>query len=96
MTEPTMTLEGRDALIVHIEGLQATLTKRNARIAELEAIVNGDKDNPKAAKAIRDAYRDGWQSCAYKIANETQGLVSALQSARKVALGAAWNPEEEA
>jgi len=61
----------KENLLIHIEGLQATLTKRNARIAELEEQAANDH---RVDSARRRGYRDGWKACASRlqaVANKT-------------------------
>lgn len=59
-----MELDSREKLIIHMEGLQVTLKKRNERIAELEAEIVAGAKSRKAQAEIRKAYKDGWQECA--------------------------------
>lgn len=67
-----------EAMSIHIEGLQVTLTKRNKRIEELEAQVVALKKSPITEPALKKAYRSGWQDCAMHL-KET-----ALDAARKL------------
>lgn len=53
-----------ESLHIHIEGLQATLTKRNARITQLEAQVTELKMNPEAGAKETKAYKAGWKAAA--------------------------------
>ena len=57
-------MDKRESLLVHIEGLQATLTKRNARIEELEAQLSLEDDSPAAKRAVSKAYKRGWQEAS--------------------------------
>lgn len=88
--EPDMSK--REALLVHIEGLQATLTKRNARIAELEAQLTAGSDSPLVERASRKAYRDGWEACAGHLMEATRVAAIALGKVR----GDAWQVYLEA
>lgn len=75
-----MNIDSKDQLIIHIEGLQATLTKRNARIAQLEdqlANVNAKHVN-QLANSI--AYKKGWKDCANQLS--TISRETALQLAK--------------
>lgn len=72
-------------LHIHIEGLQATLTKRNARIAELEAQVAELKNNPLAGISKDRAYRDGWKACAGHLMETTRKTALQLSEVRKEA-----------
>jgi len=74
-----------EALQIHIEGLQATLTKRNARIAELEAKVAELKNNPEAAVSKQRAYREGWKACAGHLMETTRKTAVELGKIRKEA-----------
>ena len=67
-----------EAMSIHIEGLQVTLTKRNKRIEELEAQVAALKKSPITEPALKKAYRNGWQDCAMHL-KET-----AREAARKL------------
>jgi len=79
----------RDNLIVHIEGLQATLTKRNARIAELEAFIAGEGKEERDERALKNAYKKGWNECAMAMGNGAQAAIVALGNLRREAL-AKW------
>lgn len=60
-----ISLDTVEKLQIHIEGLQATLTKRNARIAQLEAKLALPVDlGPELEKKLEKAYKTGWQKCA--------------------------------
>jgi len=78
-----MKLDTDEALKIHIEGLQATLTKRNARIAELEAKIIEIKDNPIVGAAEKKAYKKGWQDCAGHLMQTTQIAARSLSEIRK-------------
>lgn len=74
-----------ESLQIHIEGLQATLTKRNTRIAELEAKVTELKDNPLAAMSKERAYKEGWKACAGHLMETTRKTALELGKIRKEA-----------
>ena len=80
----------RENLIIHIEGLQATLAKRNQRIAELESQLNNFGKSRVVEKAEKRAYKRGWEDCSNLLANSAHEMARALykirQSAFKVAL----------
>ena len=79
-----MKLETDEALKIHIEGLQATLTKRNARIAELEAKLAEPVDVPeKVDKMVKNAYKRGWQDCARLMMEATKDTAQVLSKIRK-------------
>lgn len=75
----------RESLLIHIEGLQATLTKRNARIAELEAKITKDGKKIQAELAIRKAYKKGWTDAAAKLLDITRQTALQLSQVRKEA-----------
>lgn len=72
-------------LHIHIEGLQATLTKRNARIAQLEEQVSALKNNPAAAVSKAAAYKQGWKACASHMMQVTHDTANQLAKVRKEA-----------
>lgn len=80
-----MKLEDNEALIIHIEGLQATLTKRNARIKELEELLANP--NPQIEKLERRAYKQGWRDCAAELSKITRETVMQLSKVNKHAWG---------
>ena len=63
-------------LHIHIEGLQATLAKRNIRIAEMEKDVADP--NPRQERAIKQAYKNGWRACAEELMSETATMANSL------------------
>lgn len=82
-----MKLETDEALKIHIEGLQATLTKRNARIAELEAKLAKPVDLPEEVKKLLNkAYKEGWQACASHLVDTTRLMAGELAKVRKEAM----------
>ena len=82
-----MTNEERnlEALHIHIEGLQATLTKRNARIAELQQQVAALKINPVSSAAGIAAYKNGWAACANRLQEITRQTAQQLRDVNKAA-----------
>lgn len=72
-----------EALHIHIAGLQATLTKRNERIAQLEAKVEELKGNPIVGAAQKKAYKQGWKDCAGHLMNTTHEMANKLREVRK-------------
>jgi hypothetical protein len=78
-----MTNEERniEALHIHIEGLQATLTKRNQRIAELEAKLN----NPDLINnvAVKKSYKKGWQDAAHAMMSLSMDAAKGLRKVRE-------------
>lgn len=82
-----MKLEDKESLIIHIEGLQATLTKRNERIAQLELQVETLKNNPASSANEKKAYKKGWQDCANHMMESTREMARKLSDIRKEAFG---------
>lgn len=79
-----MELQTDEALKIHIEGLQATLTKRNARIAELEAKLSLPIDLPaKTQKLLDKAYKQGWKDCANVLMESTRDAALTLGKIRR-------------
>jgi len=70
-------------LHIHIEGLQATLTKRNERIAQLEAKVETLTNNPVAGAAEKKAYKKGWQDAASHLQDTAKTAARALAEINK-------------
>jgi len=70
-------------LYIHIKGLQATLTERNIRIAEMEEDVADP--NPRQERAIKKAYKDGWRACAEELMSETATMANSLLCLRSKA-----------
>ena len=75
----------RESLLIHIEGLQATLAKRNARIVELEAKITKQGGKIQTELAIRKAYKKGWTDCAGKLIDITRQTALQLSEVRKEA-----------
>ncbi len=79
-----MKLDDRESLVIHIEGLQATLTKRNARIAELEEKLGQPIDLPtKTQKLLNKAYKQGWKDCASVLMESTRDAALELGKIRR-------------
>lgn len=70
-------------LHIHIEGLQATLTKRNEHIARLEHKVETLTNNPVAGAAEKKAYKKGWQDCAGHLMEASRIMALQLSEVRK-------------
>lgn len=87
-------LDQRDALIAHIESLQKVITKRNERIAELEAIVDGGKEHPAFRAALKREYKRGWKECAASLAESTRQAAMGLGKIRREALDSYFGAEE--
>lgn len=78
-------MDKRDNLIVHIEGLQATITKRNARIAELEAMLTGEGADERQQRALKREYKRGWQGASNQLQNTALDAARALGTVNKEA-----------
>ena len=59
--------EKLEALHIHIEGLQATLSKRNETIKRLEAKIEELESSPLTDASKKKAYKQGWQDCAFTL-----------------------------
>jgi len=70
----------REALLIHIEGLQVSLTKRNQRIAELESERIGEGDTPAMQQRIKKAYKSGWQDAAQELREATDDAARGLRN----------------
>lgn len=75
----------RESLLIHIEGLQATLAKRNARITELEAKITKQGSKIQTEMAVRKAYKKGWTDCAAKLADIARTTALQLREIRSEA-----------
>ena len=70
-------------LHIHIDGLQATLAKRNLLIADMkEDVANPD---PRHKRELDKAYKDGWRACAEELMTETARASNALTLLRSQA-----------
>ena len=75
----------REQLIIHIKGLQQTLTERNVRIAELEKQLTKAGMTARAERDIKRAYKQGWQACANQLMDITRKTALELSEVRKEA-----------
>lgn len=78
-----MELDTREKLVVHIEGLQATLAKRNERIAELEKELTEQGKSKSIERAEKKAYKQGWRDCSSHLMETTRVLALELNKVRK-------------
>jgi uncharacterized protein involved in exopolysaccharide biosynthesis len=74
-----------ESLHIHIEGLQATLTKRNARITQLEALVAELTANPEAGAKETKAYKAGWKAAASQLQDAAKKMAYELREIDKTA-----------
>jgi hypothetical protein len=86
----------RENLIIHIEGLQATLTKRNKRIAELEAMLAGEGQDERQQRALDRARKEGWQACSEHLMSVTAEAARQLGKVRRDAWDLYLEKEREA
>lgn len=75
-------MSNREALLVHIEGLQSVLTKRNARIVELETQLTGGVGSSTVQRALVKEYRRGWRECAHRLMETSRTAAYALRDVR--------------
>lgn len=69
-----------DVKVRHIEHLQNVITKRNKRIAELEAQLEpGAMDS----EHYRRGYRDGWKQQYYSTTNAVNSAIAELKNVRE-------------
>lgn len=81
--EITITIPASKALHCHIEDLQATLTKRNARIEWLtERLEEAEKGEPNQ-KVLSMAYKRGWEAAANALMKAANDAALALGKVRK-------------
>lgn len=63
-----------DAKVAHIEHLQATLTKRNARIAELEARLSEEGESKAMTRKYELGYKHGWVAASGEMMEQTRQM----------------------
>jgi uncharacterized protein involved in exopolysaccharide biosynthesis len=74
-----------ESLHIHIEGLQATLAKRNARITQLETQVAELTANPEAGAKETKAYKAGWKAAASHLQETSRKMAYELRAIDKQA-----------
>lgn len=82
MADDVITIEfsAEDAKILTIQRLEATLTKRNKRIADLEAQLEpGAMDS----EHYRRGFRDGWKQQYYSTTNTVNKAIAELKNVRE-------------
>lgn len=79
----TFEVSARDALLREKLALEATLTKRNERIAELEARLEAGEESEYVAKARAEGVREGWQACAQSVMNAASSAERELSNLRE-------------
>ena len=69
----------KEAHLIHIRGLEATLTRRNEWIEELETRLS---TRAVENTALNRAYKDGWKDCAAKMMDITHKAALDLRELR--------------
>lgn len=77
--------EKLEALHIHVEGLQATLSKRNETIKRLEAKIVELETNPITEATKKKIYKQGWQDCAFTLKEIVRKTALELNSIDKEA-----------
>ncbi len=81
MTDHTITISGPANLVAHIEGLQAAVTKRNARIAELEgALGRSGVSTLPTPEQLANAFERGKCAAVMELDAHLEPLRTALTS----------------
>jgi len=75
----------KEHLVIHIKGLQQTLSERNARIAELEKQLTKSATTARTKREIKKAYVEGWKACANRLREITLKTALDLSEIRKEA-----------
>lgn len=84
-------LDNRESLIIHIEGLQATLAKRNQRIAELEERLKHPEHI--TTQMEQRHFKAGWEACSNHLVGATHRMAAELAKVRREALNVYWQGE---
>lgn len=95
-----MAIDSRiEKLTIHIEGLQATLAKRNIRIEELEKRIEQLKIGEPTQAEIRQSYKRGYKDACNEMMNATRRARNELSllndTAFKIGLRTEGNWEEK-
>ena len=99
MTEPDSRvpdMRKREALLIHIEGLQVSLTKRNQRIEELQNMMTEPLQSEAVVRRIDRARKEGWEACADLLASSTHEMARALGRVRHDAMAVYFKEAERA
>ena len=84
--EATATFTGPQNLISHIEGLQATLTKRNQQIenqaAQITALQEAQEQSEPTQEALKAAWRKGYTAAKKAVAKDLDSAQKAINAAR--------------
>jgi hypothetical protein len=71
-----------ERLMIHVEGLQVTLTKRNEQIARLQAKIVHLEEGTATNAAIVKAYGKGWKACADRLSSAAHKASNTLLGIR--------------
>jgi hypothetical protein len=71
-----------ERLMIHVEGLQVTLTKRNEQIARLQAKIIHLEEGTVTNAEITKAYGKGWKACAERMMGATHDATKSLAGLR--------------
>ena len=82
MTRPTasVTLEGPENLIRHIEKLQEVITKRNEQIARQQAEIQRLEDGEPSQEGLKEAYRKGYKAAWKEAQDALYGVQQGINS----------------
>jgi hypothetical protein len=94
--EIIITIPVTEAAKRHIEGLQATITKRNAQIGNLAARLQEAETGEPNQVALGKAYKRGWQEAANHLMSATQDAARALGAVRRDAFTIYLEAEKKA
>lgn len=71
-----------ERLMIHVEGLQVTLTKRNEQIARLQAKIVHLEEGTATNAEIAKAFGKGWKACAERMMSATHEAKMSLEKIR--------------
>jgi hypothetical protein len=74
-----------ERLMIHVEGLQVTLTKRNDLIAKLQAKIVHLEEGTATNAEITRAYGKGWKACAELMEATANEAIRSLDNFRSFA-----------
>ena len=74
-----------ERLMIHVEGLQVTLTKRNEQIVRLQAKIVQLEEGTATNAEVTKAYGKGWKACAEAMASAAHDAANVLHGIRSAA-----------
>ena len=83
MNEITITIPANEAAQMHIENLQAALTKRNTQIERLTERLEEAETGEPNQMALAQAYKRGWSAAAAHLMSTTHIAARALGQVHK-------------